>query len=551
MVRPQTVWMATALLALPACTTEEPAPVPARVACPAHPCIRVEPKRIEFPSVSVSAEAPVPEEVQVTVSNVCDCDVGDTALELRGVEVSGNTSRGLFSVANLDEVILGEGEEATFTASFAPRTAGDFTGRIVVTSNDPDAPESIIRLGGTGLASQLVLSPDGFDYGRPYIGCEQEQVLTIINAGNVDLLVDDVQLLKRSPEYELDLREADNGELPFTLAPYDAPQYGPTAEVQVSYLPLDTLSDGAVLMLSSNDPFSPKATASFDGIGTKYLDQTDVFEQPFRTATDVLVVHDPSRSMADYNLAFTGRFGSLFGTLQSLDADFHVAAVSDDVGCVVGPYGHVDGSFSPAAAVDAYAAMVHTGAEPGNNARRGFLMAEAALSPRNLGLRGCNEAFYRDEAVLSMVYLSDRPDQSVRAWSYYVEQFQNLKADPGDVVVSAMAGDLPDGCEEAEPGAGYYEATTATGGRFLSICTTDWNKALEDLAVVSSPIKPSFELTVRPVPQTVRVRVDGVSVLTGWAYDLAANAVVFDEGSVPVGGSQIEVRYERQPECDG
>ena len=41
---------------------------------------------------------------------------------------------------------------------------------------------------------------------------------------------------------------------------------------------------------------------------------------------------------------------------------------------------------------------------------------------------------------------------------------------------------VPDGCDSADPGFGYYEATTLTGGLFLSICNNDWGPTLTSLA---------------------------------------------------------------------
>ncbi len=70
------------------------------------------------------------------------------------------------------------------------------------------------------------------------------------------------------------------------------------------------------------------------------------------------------------------------------------------------------------------------------------------------------------------MHVSDEPEQSVNPYTYYVSLFQGMKADPDDVVIHAVAGDYPGGCGSASAGTGYYEATVATGGVFLSICAS-------------------------------------------------------------------------------
>lgn len=53
----------------------------------------------------------------------------------------------------------------------------------------------------------------------------------------------------------------------------------------------------------------------------------------------------------------------------------------------------------------------------------------------------------------------------------------------------------------------------------------------------------TFALTAQPVPETIEVRIDGITVTVGWSYDAASNAVVFATDHVPEGGSTIEISY--------
>ena len=513
-------------------------------------CIEVSPRRVQFEPVSIAEDDFIPEQRVITITNACEGN-----LELLSVEVAGSAPQGVYSISNLDQVLLSASETATFTVTFDPTTAGEFTGRVVIRSSDIETPEENIRLEGLGIAPRIEVTPDQYDYGAPYIGCETGQVFTISNQGNADLIVDDVVPFTASvDEFAVDTDPLTNGSLPFTIAPFDTTQGGPLVDVYLDYLPLDTFKDDAYVEFASNDPFLPEKVVSAEGSGTRFGDNLDVFEQPIRSETDIMFTLDRSGSMRDNLVEVKNNFDVFVGTLASLDADYHAAVIVDDSGCVVGSEPYIDGTFSESAAVDAFEVMADIDfslSRYGSNTERGYMLAEAALSTKNIGAGGCNSEFYREDAFLSIVHVSDEPEQSVNSWSYYVSLFQSLKADPEDVVINAVAGDYPSGCGSASPGTGYYEGTVATGGLFLSICASDWAKSLEDLATESVAINDSFELTQQPVPQTIEVTIDGVRINIGWEYDISSNSVVCDNDFIPAGGSTIEVFYQRLPDCAG
>jgi hypothetical protein len=51
-----------------------------------------------------------------------------------------------------------------------------------------------------------------------------------------------------------------------------------------------------------------------------------------------------------------------------------------------------------------------------------------------------------------------------------------------------------------------------------------------------------FELTERPVRDTIRVEVDGVRLDEGWTLQTTPAAIVFEQP--PAAGAEIQVRYE-------
>jgi hypothetical protein len=394
----------------------------------------------------------------------------------------------------------------------------------------------------------IQVDPESHDFDASFIGCGAEQAYTISNLGGADLVIHDLQFATGSADFSFDPAEDANGPLPWTLPP------GGTAEVFVGYMPLDEFHDTAFLTVFSNDPVTPEVVVTANGNGTLYGENLDVFEQALKASVDVLFTLDRSGSMSDDNALVVANFGTFINTLVGLDADYHVAVGVEDDGCVLGSDAYIDNTFSASDAESTFETMADiylTLGTYGANTERGFSLAEAALKSENIGSGGCNEGFYREGAKLSIVHVSDEPEQSVNPYTYYVSLFQGMKADPDDVVIHAVAGDIPDGCGSASAGTGYYEATVATGGLFLSICAEDWGSHLESIAEGSVSVNDSFELTQLPVPETIEIQVDGIRTTTGWEYDASINSIVFDRDHIPAGGSTVEVEYSLMPDCEG
>jgi hypothetical protein len=246
----------------------------------------------------------------------------------------------------------------------------------------------------------------------------------IRNTGNTDLVVSGVEVFSAADqEYSLDLDPLTNGSLPFVVAPYDNSRGEPVVDIWLDYLPLDTYLDPGFATFYSNDPQIPEKNISFEGVGTTYGDNLDIFEQPIRAETDIIFTLDRSCSMRAENESVIANFDVFVETLTSLDADFHTAVVVGDDGCVAGPDPLVDNSFSASKAKEIFGTMADLdfSLKPyGSNTERGFMLAEAALSSRNTGPGGCNSELYREDAFLSLVHVSDEPEQSVNSWSYYV-----------------------------------------------------------------------------------------------------------------------------------
>jgi hypothetical protein len=530
-----------------ACTGVEepdpPAPLPSG-------CLQVEPVELRF-APTRAAEA---EDVRtVTLSNRCADHAETGSVEIVDVAIDGGPP---FTAGPIGLLSLDSGESQTVELTFRPTLVGQFEDVLRIRSTDPNAAMVAVSLLGSGTGPELVAAPGSFDYGAPYIGCEVTQPVTLGNAGSTELVIGSIDVLTASmDEFGVVLDVFNNGELPFRLAPLDDPDGLHQIEIYIDYTALDVSADTAVVQITSNDPGRPVALLEARGTGTHFSSQRDEFSHDTTRDVDLLFTLNRSASMADNVDDVLAALDEYARRLSSMDGSPHVALVVADDGCVVGPDAFIDESFSASeasAALETMADLDFSLAAYGSYTERGFNLAEAALSTRNTGPGGCNEAFYREDADLVVIPISDAPDGSGSSWSYFVALFQSLKADPERVRISAIAGDYPSGCASASPGTGYYEGTIATGGQFLSICSDRWGRTL-DLPSAERGGGVQLRLSRQPVPQTIEVWVDGARWPGGWQYEISGGSVHFDPDATPPlpDRAKIEIRYEVMPRCEG
>jgi hypothetical protein len=174
---------------------------------------------------------------------------------------------------------------------------------------------------------------------------------------------------------------------------------------------------------------------------------------------------------------------------------------------------------------------------------------EAAIQQTDAG--ECNAGFLRNDAMLHIIDITDEPEQSVeqtgRDWEELVDSIVDKKGSKVLTTISAIAGDVPDGCDGASPGTGYWEAVEETNGVFLSICQSWSSTTSLGMLAAASVNTDTFELSHSPDVETIRVTVNG-NLRSTWEYDASMNAVIFTE-QPPGGGDQIAISYDGAGEC--
>jgi hypothetical protein len=286
--------------------------------------------------------------------------------------------------------------------------------------------------------------------------------------------------------------------------------------------------------------------------------QVDRITQVTVPAVDVLWVVDNSGSMEEEQRALRDNFGSFMQYFTDSGMDYHVGVVSTDMdngqerGKLIVDSSrtsrYIDSSLGADAALESFADRALLGIN-GSGTERG---KDAALTALTTERYATNDGFYRDDASLSIVVISDERDYSDVSVNEFVNWIRTLKTDEDYTVsFSSIVGPDRDTCgTAAERGTGYLEVTSQVGGITWPICTDDWSEVLTELGLRAAGLKQEFFLSRLPVEATLSVSVkepDGTetpyAVDTDWTYSRARNSITFSDFT-PTPLSVVRMEYE-------
>jgi hypothetical protein len=250
--------------------------------------------------------------------------------------------------------------------------------------------------------------------------------------------------------------------------------------------------------------------------------ELDTWFQERADYADILLVVDDSGSMGDEQEELADSFDALVEFIERAETHYHIGVVTTDVdtgfdgggdvaGLLRGDPHFITPDTPDAAAVFQDAIRVGT---QGSGFERGLEAARAALDPDRLD--GSNEGFYRDEALLVLLFVSDEDDQSLDAVGTYLQHFRNLKGgDEGAVLAHGLIGLDEDSWEPGPCGAGdpyeggavpayrYFDFIEATGGIAAPVCDGGFDRILLEMGQATTRIRDRFPLSLAPVPQSV------------------------------------------------
>jgi hypothetical protein len=143
-----------------------------------QPQITVTPSSASFGSVTVGSNNS--QTFKISNPGTAALNLSQALLAGTGFSYSGMTAP--LSVA--------PGGSASFTVSFAPNSATNFSGNLTLMNNSPNSPY-VLSFSGTGIAStpQLSVSPTSLNFGSLTTGTSATQTVTLKNTGNANLSI--------------------------------------------------------------------------------------------------------------------------------------------------------------------------------------------------------------------------------------------------------------------------------------------------------------------------------------------------------------------------
>jgi len=499
-----------------------------------NPDIYVDPWSYDFGEVKVTASA----STTFTISNI-----GDVDLELYSCVRSGDPN---FSISvNPQGAIIAPGASEALEVEFYPTAETSYSATIDIASDDPDEPIVSVDVYGDGVTPEIEITPDYHDFGDVVVDCDDSVDIEIASVGTAPLSLYGWSF-GGDAEMDIDAVTLDsyvnNG---WDLNP------GNSIMVTVTFEPTDVHTYLGLLSVQSDDPSQPTATADQDGEGVPDGYATDSFTQVGNNESDVLWVVDNSCSMGDEQGQLGDDFSYFYSVVTAAGVDYRIATVTTDDEDFQGSPAVITPTTPNGAVEFADNCLVGTW---GSATERGLQYGYNALS-QAINNQAPNTGFWRQDAGLRVVYVSDENDQSGN-WSSWLSSYQALKADPDYVVLSAICGTdgyVAQSCSgpggSAYPGTGYVDVANATGGVLGSICESDWSTVLTNLAWITVNLADTFELSYAPIPSTIDVYVNGVQMFSGWTYDAGQNAVVFDPAFIPADGDSIVIDYGTYGAC--
>lgn len=506
------------------------------------PDIEVEPALLDFGSLGPGETATR----TTTIKNV-----GDAALRLDALQLSEGSAPFTIDTPFEAGTLLEPEANVEVQVTLAAPLSGDNAGTLEVHSNSPSEGRVDVSLVGAGLVPQLQITPTPWDFGELGVGCSTTEVFTVTNVGTVALTVSEWSFDVDPPGSAL---VADGGQLEAGLV-LDP---GQSTTVQIWFYPDALTSYSGTLSVSSADPMPLHAEGIQYGLGIPAGWNTDSFAQEGNNLTDILWVVDNSCSMDQEQTSLATNFATFMSIVSSMDLDYNMAVITTDEASFRSSGGVKVLTPTTPDVAGRFSEMVQVGTN-GDSSEKGLKFSYDALQPSMLS--GTNAGFLREEAGLRIIYVSDERDSSPQDWSVYYNYFTGLKpGHPEYVIASAVIGvnataTAAAGCTgaggSADAGIGYFDIANYTSGVIASICASDWSSTLSSLAWISLSLADRFALSAEPVPSTITVAVDGVSVSTGWTYDATTNEVVFEATSVPDNGSTVDITYALPGDCTG
>lgn len=259
----------------------------------------------------------------------------------------------------------------------------------------------------------------------------------------------------------------------------------------------------------------------------------------------------------DYNIAVSATDGYKSSNLARYrDGDIYTGSTSDNSGVFMI-------NLLTSNIVNTFKKNIKVGIS-GDGDERGFQSLRKTLSDNiNSGYN-----FRRSSAFLAVILVGDEEDSSRKddgtsyssisdyttSFSAYLDGYTGSTAGNRKYNVSTITvvdiNNCPGHHAGASQGNKFVSIATASQGIIGSICDTNFSDSLDDIATRIGELSTRFKLSREPIPASIAVRVNSVSVpqnsSNGWVYvvDGGSHYVEFRGTALPAQGSAIQVDFD-------
>ncbi len=290
-------------------------------------------------------------------------------------------------------------------------------------------------------------------------------------------------------------------------------------------------------------------------------DESQQFGQTvtYNNKADIVLMVDNSSSMLQYQSKLAAQVPAMINSLNALGMDYRIVVVTTDMrtngsgGMFVGSPKILTRSTANLASV--LSARVNQG-ETGSDLERGLDSIRSVLQTSYLSNEGAG--FFRDDALLAVIALSNEDDYSSGSVADYEAFFDTLKPKFKGTTQAWMVNfigvpNLASSCSTTldstykEPGSRWIELANYSGGKVEAICDTSLAAAVDNVRKRIVEVLTDYHLSRKPKVETIVVKINGKtipqSMTNGWEYIPNGYIVRFHGTAVPGATDSISVDF--------
>jgi hypothetical protein len=279
----------------------------------------------------------------------------------------------------------------------------------------------------------------------------------------------------------------------------------------------------------------------------------------YNTKVDIVMMIDNSSSMAVHQNRLAQEIPQMINALNKAGLDWHIGITSSDMnGDGFGDGGYLIGepafiSAQTANGLTMLQQRIQLG-EMGSNLERGLDSVKSVMKLNNLNAYA--PGFYRDDALLAVIFLTDEKDHSQITPTEFVNFMDQIKRPfpSGERswtanLIGTLALDPNCTANGFLSSALYYiDVVKASNGVEASICTSSLAQAVQNVKVRMLEFTRDFRLERKPLLSSIRVYINGVLIpesnSNGWKYIDSTQAIRFYGDAIPEGDDKIKIDYD-------